>query len=66
MTHHQYGDPCKTCGEPAYDYNVAKCSRCRSRQLAANEGVDAVSDLLFPGARRVLRALREGREANES
>jgi hypothetical protein len=49
---HRYGDPCKHCGNPAYDYNVAICSDCR--RTAERNGTDALSRLYTPGKASVL------------
>lgn len=53
---HRYGDPCRDCGNPAYDYNVAVCSDCKRN--AEHNGTDALTRLYFPGAASVLAAIR--------
>lgn len=53
---HRYSDPCRFCGEPAYDYNTPTCSACRRR--AESEGRDPLSRLYTPGLADVLAGLR--------
>jgi hypothetical protein len=53
---HRYGDPCQTCGEPAYDYNVPVCADCRWE--AEHNGTDPISRLLTPGKAEVLAKIR--------
>lgn len=53
---HRYGDPCATCGEPAYDYNTPKCSTCRRAE--ERSGTDALSRLYTPGKARLLAEIR--------
>lgn len=53
---HRYGDPCKNCGEPAYDYNTPQCADCK--RTAEHNGTDTLTRLYFPGAARVLNQIR--------
>lgn len=57
---HSYADPCATCGEPSFNYNYPKCSRCEraeKRDLA-----DPLSRLMFPGAASVIKELRQANQ----
>jgi hypothetical protein len=56
MAHH-YGDPCATCGNPANDYNVAKCTDCCATE--EHEGADPLSRLYTPGKAHTLPDIRE-------
>jgi hypothetical protein len=59
-----YTDPCAKCPNLVLDYNSKFCRDCRNAKLAADEGVDLVTQLMFPGAVRTLRAMREQRESD--
>jgi len=59
-----YNDPCRKCSEPVLNYNDPLCRTCRAAKLKADEGVDLVTQLLFPGAVRTLRAMRQIREGD--
>jgi hypothetical protein len=59
-----YTDPCANCPNLVLDYNSKFCRDCRNAKLAADEGVDLVTQLMFPGAVRTLRAMREQRESD--
>jgi hypothetical protein len=56
MALHQYGGPCKTCGEPAYDYNTPKCSDCRRAE--ERKGTSPLQRYLTPGLAEILNEMR--------
>lgn len=58
----QYGADCPKCKWIETDYNNTRqdmCGRCRDKEFRASHGgVDRVTDLMFPGAKHVMPAIK--------